>query len=108
MKNLNEIMKQAQAMQEKVAALQLRLENMEIEGRAGGGMVTVVLSGKHAVKQVKIDPSLMQPGDAEIVEDLIVAAAAEARRKVDNKVREEMQSLTGGLGMPPGFDLGLT
>lgn len=108
MKNLNEIMKQAQAMQEKVAALQQRLEEMEIDGQAGGGMVTVTLSGKHVVKRVKIDPSLLQPSDAEIVEDLIVAAASEAHRKVDEKVRDEMQSLTGGLGMPPGFDIGLS
>ncbi len=105
MKNLGAMMKQVQEMQTRMQDLQERLEAMEIEGRAGGGLVSVVLSGKGALKTLRIDESLMKPEEREIVEDLIVAAHAEARAHMEEKVAAEMKDITGGLPLPPGFQL---
>ena len=105
MKNLTQMMKQAQQMQEKMAELQAALEQMTITGSAGGGMVQVTLTGKGAMTQVKIDPSLAVASEIEVLEDLIVAAANDARAKVDSTVAAEMAKLTGGLQLPPGFKL---
>jgi hypothetical protein len=107
MKNLGEMMKQVQQMQARMQDLQARLEAMEIEGRAGGGLVTVTLTGKGALKGISIDDSLMQPEEREILEDLIVAAHAEARARLEQRVAEEMREVTGGLPLPPGFQLPL-
>jgi DNA-binding YbaB/EbfC family protein len=105
MKNLTQMMKQAQQMQEKMAEMQAALEQMTITGSAGGGMVQVTLTGKGAMTQAKIDPSLAVPAEIEVLEDLIVAAANDARAKVDSTVAAEMAKLTGGLQLPPGLKL---
>jgi len=105
MKNLAGLMKQAQQMQSKMAEMQARLESMEIEGASGAGMVTLVISGKGELKRLKIDPKLVDPADTEMMEDLIVAAHADARRKLDAVAAEEMQQATGGLSLPPGLKL---
>jgi nucleoid-associated protein EbfC len=105
MKNLGQLMKQAQAMQEKMAEMQAALEIVEMTGIAGGGLVELTLNGKSDVKKVKIDKSLLNPADVEVLEDLIVAAFADARRKVAAHAEEEMQKLTGGLQLPGGMKL---
>jgi len=105
MKNLGQMMKQAQAMQERMAEMQAGLERVEITGQSGGGMVQVTLSGKGDLKKLKIDPALMDPAEAEVVEDLIVAAHADAKAKVEAHTAEEMAKLTGGLNLPAGLKL---
>jgi DNA-binding YbaB/EbfC family protein len=105
MKNLTQMMKQAQQMQEKMAEMQAALEQVAITGSAGGGMVQVTLTGKGAMTQVKIDPSLAVASEIEVLEDLIVAATNDARAKVDSTVAAEMAKLTGGLQLPPGLKL---
>lgn len=105
MKNIGQIMKQAQQMQSKMAELQEQLAALEVSGISGGGMVQVTMSGKGELRSVKIDPSLASPDDIEVLEDLIVAAANDAKIKVEAMVQEEMQKLTGGLNLPPGMQL---
>ena len=105
MKNFAEMMKQAHALQGRMAEMQAELERTLVEGRSGGGMVVVTLTGKGDMAQVKIDPSLLKPEDAEILEDLIVAAHNDAKAKVEETMKEKMKSLTGGLPMPPGLKL---
>ena len=105
MKNIGQLMKQAQAMQEKMAEIQARLDAVEMTGRAGGGVVAVTLNGKGDLKAVKIDKSLVDPEEVEVLEDLIVAAFADAKRKVAAHAEQEMQKLTGGLQLPGGFKL---
>jgi DNA-binding YbaB/EbfC family protein len=97
------MMKQAAQLQSKMKAMQDELDQVEVEGAAGGGMVQVRMTAKMEVKAVKIDPSLMKAEDREILEDLIVTASNDARRKAEVAVQEKMQSLTGGLGLPPGL-----
>ena len=108
MKNLGQLMKQAQEMQAKMTALQERLAAAEVTGSAGGGMVTVTLNGKNEVRRVKIDPALAGPEDVEVLEDLLVAAFNDARAKVEARLKEEMSRLTGGLNLPAGFNLPFT
>jgi DNA-binding YbaB/EbfC family protein len=105
MKNIGQIMKQAQQMQTKMAELQEQLAGLEVSGSAGGGMVQVTMSGKGELRGVKIDPTLANPDDVEVLEDLIMAAANDAKSKVEVRVQEEMQKLTGGLELPPGMQL---
>ena len=105
MKNIGQLMKQAQAMQEKIAEIQAQLDAVEMTGLAGGGVIAVTLNGKGDVKAVRIDKSLVDPGEVEVLEDLIVAAFADARRKVTAHAEQEMQKLTGGLQLPGGFKL---
>jgi len=105
MKNLGQMMKQAQQMQQRMAELQEQLEGIEITGTAGGGMVEVTVTGKGTTRSVRIDPKLVEPGETEMLEDLIVAASNDAKAKVEARVQEEMQKLTGGLQLPPGFKL---
>lgn len=105
MKNLGQMMKQAQQMQAKMAELQEKLAETEMTGAAGGGMVRVTVNGKGAMRAVKIDPSLLDPQDIEVLEDLIVAAFNDAKAKAEAHVAEEMQKLTGGLNLPPGMKL---
>ena len=107
MKNLGQMMKQAQQMQAKMQEMQDKLVGIELTGSAGAGMVTVTLNGKGEARRVKIDPSLFNADDAEVVEDLIVAAFADAKSKLETVVAEEMSKLTGGLNLPPGFNLPL-
>ena len=105
MKNIGQLMKQAQAMQEKMAEMQAQLEAVEMTGNSGGGVVAVTLNGKGDVRQVKIDKSLVDPDEVEVLEDLIVAAFADAKRRVAAYAEEEMKKLTGGLQLPGGFKL---
>ena len=99
------MMKQAAQLQSKMQELQAELDQMEIEGTAGGGMVTVTLTGKGDLKSVKLDDSLIKPGEKEIVEDLLVAAHADAKRKSEAILQDKMKALTGGLPLPPGMKL---
>jgi len=105
MKNLGQLMKQAQEMQAKMQELQDKLAASEVEGSSGGGMLTVTLNGKGEMRRVKIDPSLINPDDAEVLEDLVVAAFNDAKAKVERQMQEEMSKLTGGLDLPPGMTL---
>jgi len=105
MKNLGQLMKQAQEMQAKMAEMQESLTEIEVSGSSGGGMVQVTLNGKSEMRSVKIDPSLAGPDEVEVLEDLIVAAFNDAKAKVEARVQEEMAKLTGGLELPPGFKM---
>ena len=100
------MMKQAAQLQSKMQAMQEELGQVEVEGISGGGLVAVRMTAKMEVKGVKIDASLLKPEEREIVEDLVVTALADARRKAEAAMQEKMQSLTGGLGLPPGLGLG--
>jgi DNA-binding YbaB/EbfC family protein len=106
MKDLGNLMKQAQELQSRMAAVQAELEAMEISGRSGAGLVQVTLSGKGDMKAIIVDPSLMKPEEKEILEDLVVAAHADARAKMEKAVAEKMKAVTGNLPLPPGFNLG--
>lgn len=105
MKNLGNMLKQAQQMQTRMAEMQAKLEATEVEGQAGAGMVTVRLTGKGDLRRVAIDPSLMTADDREVLEDLLVAAHADAKQKVEATMAEEMQKATAGMGLPPGLKL---
>lgn len=105
MKNLGQMMKQVQDMQTRMAEMQEKLGEMEVSGAAGGGMVQATLNGKGELKRVKIDPSLIVPSEAEVLEDLIVAAVNDAKTKVDTEVQAQVSKLTGGIPLPPGFKL---
>src|SRR6185312_14056107 len=100
MKNLAGLMKQASQMQAKMQEMQAKLESMEAEGVSGAGMVTVALNGRGEMKRVKVDPKLVDPGETEMMEDLIVAAHADAKRKIEAMAAEEMQKVTGGMDLP--------
>jgi len=99
------LMKQAAELKSKMEAMQAELDQIDVAGTSGGGMVTVNLSGKGELKGVKIDASLLKPQDKEVIEDLIVAAHADARRKAETVLQEKMKSVTGGLPLPPGLKL---
>ncbi len=105
MTNLGRLMKQAQEMQAKMAEMQTKLADIEISGSAGGGLVTATLNGKGELRRLKIDPSLANPDEIEVLEDLIVAAFNDTKTKVEARVAEEMRELTGGLELPPGMQL---
>ncbi len=105
MKNLGQMMKQAQQMQERMAELQAKLEAVELSGAAGGGMVQVTLNGKGEMRRIKIDKSLVDPNESEVLEDLILAAFNDAKAHVEAHMAEEMKKLTGGLSLPPGMKL---
>ena len=105
LKDLGGLMQQAQQMQQKIKELQDQLERQEIVGSSGAGMVKVTVNGKGETRRVEIDPALFKPDDRGVVEDLIVAAANDAREKVEALVQEQMRSITGGLPLPPGFKL---
>ena len=99
------LVKQATEFKSKMEAMQAELEQLEVEGAAGGGGVTIRLSGKGDLRGARIDESLLKPDQKEILEDLIVAAHADARRKLETMLQEKMQALTGGLPLPPGLKL---
>lgn len=103
MKNLGSMLKQAQQMQTRMQEMQARLEATEVDGAAGGGMVKLTLTGKGDLRRVTIDPSLLQPDDREVLEDLLVAAHADARTKVEAMMADEMQKATAGLNLPGGL-----
>ena len=99
------LMKQAAQLQSKMQALQAELDTIEVEGTAGGGMVRVKLTAKGELKGIAVDDSLMKPSEKEILEDLLVAAHADARRKAEAVMQDKMKALTGGLPLPPGLNL---
>jgi nucleoid-associated protein EbfC len=103
--DLNKIMKQAQQMQAKMQEMQAELETIETEGKSGAGLVTIVLTGKGALKSVTIDPSLLMPEEKEILEDLLVAAHADASAKNSRVMEERMKAATAGMPVPPGMKL---
>jgi DNA-binding YbaB/EbfC family protein len=100
------MMKQAAQLQSKMQEMQEELGAIEVEGISGGGLVAVRMTAKMDVKGIKIDPSLMKPEETEILEDLLVTALGDARRKAEAAMQEKMQAITGKLGLPPGFGFG--
>jgi len=105
MKNLASIMKQATQMQSKMAEMQAKLESMEITGESGAGLVKVTLNGKSDLRRVLIDPKIIDPADAEMLQDLILAAHRDARAKIEAVAADELKNATGGLQLPPGMKL---
>ena len=105
MKNLGNLMKQASQMQAKMAEMQTKMQEIEVVGSAGAGMLQVTLNGKFEMKKVKIDPSLVDPSDVEVLEDLLLAAFNDAKGKAEALMQEEMAKLTGGMTLPEGFKL---
>ena len=105
MKNLSGLMKQASQMQAKMQEMQAKMEAMEVEGQAGAGLVSVTLTGRGDMKRLKVDPKLADPAETEMLEDLIVAAHAEAKRRIEEIMAEEMAKVTGGMQLPGGMKL---
>jgi nucleoid-associated protein EbfC len=105
MPNFTDLMKQAAELKSKMETMQAELDRLEVEGVAGGGLVSVTLSGKGDLRNARIDESLLKADQKEIVEDLLVAAHADAKRKLEAMLAERMQALTGGLPLPPGMKL---
>jgi DNA-binding YbaB/EbfC family protein len=105
MKNLMDMMKQAKQLQEKMGEMQTAVEAVSQTGSAGGGLVSVTLNGKGVLNEIKIDPSLLKESESEILEDLIVAAHADAKDKIEQVLQSKMQELAGGLQLPPGLKL---
>jgi DNA-binding YbaB/EbfC family protein len=105
MVNVNQIMKQAQMMQKKMAEMQEKMASIEYAGTSGGGLVSVTVNGRAEMIKLKIDPSLMVADDVEILEDLIVAAFNDAKKKSDSASDGEMSGMLGGMGLPPGFKM---
>ena len=103
MKNIGDLMKQAQMLQQRFQEAQEKVNLVEAEGQSGGGMIKVTLNGKGLAKAVRIDPTLIDPKDVGMLEDLVVAAINDARVKLDAKVSDEMSKATGGLPLPPGM-----
>ena len=105
MKNIGNKLKEAQKLQSRMTEMQAKLAELECEGAAGAGLVTVTLNGKGEMRRIKIDPSLLVPDDVEILEDLIVAAVSDAKSRIDQQTQSEMQKVAGGLSLPPGLKL---
>src|SRR5579884_2006602 len=103
--NINQLMKQAQAMQASVEKAQAELASLEIVGESGGGMVKVTLNGRHEAKRVRIEPSVLAAEDREMLEDLLAAAFNDAVHKIEAQVQEKMASLMTGMQLPPGLKL---
>ena len=105
MTNIGNMMKQAQQLQKKMSEAQEKLKSIEVEGISGGGMVKVIVNAKGDIKKIDIDKSIIDPNEKEMIEDLILAAINDAKRKAENVASEEMKNLTGGISLPPGFKL---
>ncbi len=105
MNNMSQIMKQAKAMQEKMAEMQKKIEEMEIEGSSGGGAVKIIMNGKHEVKKLSIDPSLINTDEVEVLEDLITAAINDVNKKISENTNNQLGSISSGMGLPPGMKL---
>ncbi len=103
--DLMKMMKQASQLQSRMQQMQEELASLEVEGQSGGGLVKITVNGKFDTRAVKIDPSLLKPEDAEMLEDLIVAAFADAKGKAETQMQAKMQEITGGLPLPPGLKL---
>jgi nucleoid-associated protein EbfC len=105
MMNMQKMMKQAQAMQQKMLDMQAQMEQREFVGKAGGGMVAITINGKGIMLKASLDESLMNKDEKEMLEDLIVAAFNDAKAKVDSESQNELSSLTSGMGLPAGFKM---
>ena len=105
MTDLGQMLKQAQEMQSKMAEMQAKLERIEVTGASGGGLVTVTLGGKGDIRKIKIDPSIVDAREVEVLEDLITAGVNDAKAKLEVRVADEMAKITGGLNLPPGLKL---
>ena len=105
MNNMSQIMKQAKVMQEKMAEMQKKIEETEIEGSSGGGAVKIVMNGKHEVKNLFIDPSIVNSDEKEVLEDLIIAALNDVNKKIAENTNDQLGSISGGMGLPPGLKL---
>ncbi len=105
MKNIGQLMKQAQQMQTRMAEMQAKLAEVEMTGQSGGGMVTALMNGKGELKKITLDKAAVDPDDVEILEDLIIAAVNDAKAKIEAHVANETQKLMGGLPLPPGMKL---
>ena len=105
MNNMSQIMKQAKAMQEKMAEMQKKIEETEIEGSSGGGAVKIVMNGKHEVKNLFIDPSIVNSDEKEVLEDLIIAALNDVNKKIAENTNDQLGLISGGMGLPPGLKL---
>ena len=105
MNNMSQIMKQAKAMQEKMAEMQKKIEDTEIEGSSGGGAVKIVMNGKHEVKNLFIDPSIVNSDEKEVLEDLIIAALNDVNKKIAENTNDQLGSISGGMGLTPGLKL---
>ena len=105
MKNLSQMMKQAQEMQAKMQEMQARLDEAEVTGVSGGGLITVTLTGKGTLKKIDIDRTVVDPDDVALLEDLVTAAFNDAKTKVEALVADKMSEVTGGLQLPPGMKL---
>lgn len=105
MRDIMGMMKEMAGLKAKMEAMQAELDETLVEGQSGAGLVKVTLTAKGALKAVSIDPDLLKPEDREMVEDLLLAAHADARAKTESVIAEKMQALTGGLPLPPGFKL---
>ena len=105
MNNFNNMMKQAQELQNKMSEAQKKVEQLEAEGSSGGGLIKIIIDGKNLVKSLHIDDSLISSEEKEILEDLIVAAFNDAKEKIQKKISDEMSSITGGIKLPPGIKL---
>ncbi|HEV7293582.1 MAG TPA: YbaB/EbfC family nucleoid-associated protein [Devosia sp.] len=103
MKDIMGMMKAANEMKDKMEAMQAELAELVVEGRSGGGMVTVSLSGKGDMKGLKIDPSLFKEDDVEVLEDLIIAAHSDAKSRSEEEMQKKMAEVTSGLPIPPGM-----
>jgi len=105
MRDIMGMMKEMAGLKARMEAMQAELDDTLVEGQSGAGLVKVTLTAKGALKAVSIDPELLKPEDREMVEDLLLAAHADARVKTESVIAEKMQALTGGLPIPPGFKL---
>ena len=105
MNNFNNMMKQAQELQNKMSEAQKKVEQLEADGSSGGGLIKIIIDGKNLVKSVHIDDSLINSEEKEILEDLIVAAFNDAKEKIQKRISDEMSSITGGIKLPPGIKL---
>jgi DNA-binding YbaB/EbfC family protein len=103
--NMGEMMKKVQKMQAQMEESQKKLESIDVEGASGGGLIKVTANGKGSIKKVKVDPTLLDPQEVEVLEDLLVAALLDTQAKVEEKAAEEMGKVTGGLKLPGGMKL---
>ena len=105
MNNMSQIMKQAKAMQDKMTEMQKKIEEQEVEGSSGGGVIKVLVNGKNEIKSLKIDPTLVNAEEVEVLEDLLIAAINDANKKLKESAASQMSSLSDGMGLPPGMKL---
>ena len=105
MNNFSDMLSKAKAMQEKMAEVQKKVEEAEVQGSSGGNSVVVIMNGKHELKKIKIEPSLLDENEVEVLEDLIVAAMNDATKKISENMSTELGSLSSGMGLPPGMKL---